>query len=100
MTTALQRFSTLAALRQALSDRQLSATELAQEALASVRAHDNLNAFVHVDADLTLAQARQADAMLAASRKVGVRLRWGADWDQDGKPRERGETDSPHWELA
>ncbi len=66
MTTALQRFSTLAALRQALSDRQLSATELAQEALASVRAHDNLNAFVHVDADLTLAQARQADAMLAA----------------------------------
>ncbi len=66
MTTALQRFSSLVTLRQALSERQLSATELAQEALASVRARGDLNAFVHVDADLTLAQARQADAMMAA----------------------------------
>lgn len=26
-------------------------------------------------------------------------LRWGADWDKDGKPRERGESDSPHFEI-
>lgn len=41
-----------------------------------------------------------AEAMFEAAKVVGVRIRWGADWDQDGKPRERGETDSPHFELA
>lgn len=39
-------------------------------------------------------------AMQDAAKVVGVRIRWGADWDSDGKPRERGETDSPHFELA
>lgn len=41
-----------------------------------------------------------AEAMFAAARQLGVELRWGADWDRDGKPRERGETDSPHFELV
>lgn len=41
-----------------------------------------------------------AKAMFAAAAELGVRIRWGADWDRDGKPRERGETDSPHFELA
>ena len=41
-----------------------------------------------------------ADAMFAAAKELGVKLRWGADWDMDGKPRERGEGDSPHFELA
>ncbi len=41
-----------------------------------------------------------AEAMFAAAKELGVRLRWGADWDGDGKPRERGESDSPHFELA
>lgn len=31
--------------------------------------------------------------------ELGLELRWGADWDMDGKPRERGESDSPHFEL-
>ena len=39
-------------------------------------------------------------AMFAAAEELGVQLRWGADWDMDGKPRERGESDSPHFELA
>lgn len=39
-------------------------------------------------------------AMFAAAKELGVALRWGADWDRDGKPREKGETDSPHFELA
>lgn len=39
-------------------------------------------------------------AMFAAAKEQGVTLRWGADWDQDGKPRERGETDSPHFEIV
>lgn len=41
-----------------------------------------------------------ASAMFRAAAEVGVTLRWGADWDRDGKPRERGETDSPHFELV
>lgn len=39
-------------------------------------------------------------AMFAAAKELGVSIRWGADWDQDGVPRERGESDSPHFELA
>lgn len=41
-----------------------------------------------------------AKAMFAAAKAEGVEIRWGADWDRDGKPRERGETDSPHFELV
>lgn len=41
-----------------------------------------------------------AEAMFSAAAQLGIRIRWGADWDRDGKPRERGETDSPHFELA
>lgn len=41
-----------------------------------------------------------ADAMFQASKELGTPLRWGADWDSDGRPRERGETDSPHFELG
>ncbi len=40
-----------------------------------------------------------AKAMFAAARELGVKIRWGADWDGDGKPRERGESDSPHFEI-
>lgn len=41
-----------------------------------------------------------ADAMMRAADELGVPVRWGADWDGDGKRRERGETDSPHFELG
>lgn len=41
-----------------------------------------------------------AKAMFSAAGLEGVEIRWGADWDRDGKPRERGETDSPHFELV
>ena len=40
-----------------------------------------------------------AQAMLQAAKELGVSVRWGADWDGDGKPRERGESDSPHFEI-
>ena len=43
---------------------------------------------------------RLATIMFAAADKEGVRIRWGADWDMDGNPRERGESDSPHFELV
>lgn len=40
-----------------------------------------------------------AKAMFQAADELDTPIRWGADWDRDGKPRERGETDSPHFEL-
>ena len=40
-----------------------------------------------------------AKLFMEAARLEGVRLRWGADWDADGKFREKGEPDSPHFEL-
>lgn len=40
-----------------------------------------------------------AKVMFAAAALVGVTIRWGADWDMDNMPRERGETDNPHFEL-
>lgn len=39
-------------------------------------------------------------AMMAAAEGLGVKLRYGGDWDRDGILREKGETDSPHFELA
>lgn len=39
-------------------------------------------------------------AMFSAANELGIKIRWGADWDMDGKSRERGESDSPHFELA
>ncbi len=43
---------------------------------------------------------RLAGLMFRAASIEGVTIRWGADWDRDGKPRERGESDSPHFELV
>lgn len=40
-----------------------------------------------------------AKAMFEAAKLEGVSIRWGADWDRDGTPRERKETDSPHFEI-
>lgn len=41
-----------------------------------------------------------AKAMFAAAAEEGLTIRWGADWDRDGKPREKGESDSPHFEAV
>lgn len=40
-----------------------------------------------------------AKAMFAAAKELGVSIRWGANWDNDGNYREKGEYDSPHFEL-
>lgn len=41
-----------------------------------------------------------ADAMYQAAKELDVHIRWGADWNENGTPRERGENDSPHFELG
>ena len=48
----------------------------------------------------TQAFDQMAAAMFAAAKELGIPIRWGHDWDQDGIPRERGETDGPHFELV
>lgn len=53
-------------LVQAIADKQVSATELAQHFLDRSRAHANLAAFVDVNAEATLAQAKTSDARIAA----------------------------------
>lgn len=69
MTAPLHtQFPDIAALRRALAERRVSAVELAQSALAAMDQSQALNAFLHVDPELTLAQARAADAELAAGR--------------------------------
>jgi peptidoglycan L-alanyl-D-glutamate endopeptidase CwlK len=40
-----------------------------------------------------------AKAMLKAAHELNIPIRWGADWDMDGNYGERGEGDSPHFEL-
>jgi aspartyl-tRNA(Asn)/glutamyl-tRNA(Gln) amidotransferase subunit A len=56
----------VAALAAALRERKVSAVEAARHQLARIKAHQDLGAFVALDEDLALAQARAADARIAA----------------------------------
>lgn len=38
--------------------------------------------------------------MIDTAKQLGVKLRWGYDWDGDGVLKEKGETDGPHFELV
>ena len=56
-------FADISALAQALRAGKTSAQELTQDALARIQNSD-LNAFIQVDPELSLAQAKQADQLL------------------------------------
>lgn len=56
----------LADLARQLREKKISAVETARHFLGRMAAHQDLAAFVAVDEDVTLAQARAADAALAA----------------------------------
>jgi aspartyl-tRNA(Asn)/glutamyl-tRNA(Gln) amidotransferase subunit A len=58
--------STVAQLATRLRQREVSALEAAQHYLARAKAHEGLGAFLAMDEQVTLAQARAADARLAA----------------------------------
>ncbi|MFW7341759.1 Asp-tRNA(Asn)/Glu-tRNA(Gln) amidotransferase subunit GatA [Pollutimonas sp. H1-120] len=59
------QFDSIASLRQALQAREISARDLAGSALDAALARSDLNAFLHIDRELTLAQADAADKQLA-----------------------------------
>ncbi len=56
---------TLKQLSGLLKDKKISATELAQTFLNRI-AHSDLNAFTSVEPELTLAEAKAADARIAS----------------------------------
>ncbi|PAT43931.1 Asp-tRNA(Asn)/Glu-tRNA(Gln) amidotransferase subunit GatA [Vandammella animalimorsus] len=68
MSTTDLHAQSLRELNAALRQRRISATELAQHFLARIRQHQTLGAFLAVDEELTLAQARAADDRLAAGQ--------------------------------
>ena len=41
-----------------------------------------------------------ASAMFTAAKEIGIRIRWGNDWNMNGVLRESGESDAPHFELV
>ena len=43
---------------------------------------------------------KMADAMFKAAKELNINIRHGADWNMNGVKREKGETDSPHFELV
>jgi aspartyl-tRNA(Asn)/glutamyl-tRNA(Gln) amidotransferase subunit A len=65
--TALHTLS-VAALAKELAAKKVSAVEAAQHYLTRIQAHSDLGAFLAVDEDATLAQARAADARLAVGQ--------------------------------
>ncbi|MDQ0014868.1 aspartyl-tRNA(Asn)/glutamyl-tRNA(Gln) amidotransferase subunit A [Variovorax boronicumulans] len=60
------------ALAKALAERKVSAVEASQAFLGRMKAHESLGTFVDVNEEVTLAQARKADALIAAA-KGGVK---------------------------
>lgn len=58
-------FPTIAELNKALTDKSVSAVELAQEALNKAASLKELNVFIDINEELSLAQAKAADEQLA-----------------------------------
>ncbi len=56
-------------MRKALDSKQVSATELAQQALDRAEALKHLNIFLHIDPELSLQQAKQADQRIAEGKQ-------------------------------
>ena len=59
-------FPTIAKLNQALTNKEVSAVELAQEALKKANQLKELNTFIEINDELSLAEARAADALIAS----------------------------------
>lgn len=54
----------------------------------------------HYDWRDLLAFARLAGVIMAVAHTMGIKLRWGGDWDMDGRSRDERFHDLPHFELV
>ena len=61
-------FPTIADLNKALANREVSAVELAQETLKKAADLKELNAFIDINEELSLKQARTADELIAVGK--------------------------------
>lgn len=66
MTNILKDFPSIASLRSALDDHKISSVELTQVLFKEIAAQSELNAFVDLNQELSLAQAKTADQTIAA----------------------------------
>ena len=62
----------VAELAAKLAAREVSSVEVTQHFLARIKQHDSLGAFLATDAEISLAQARTADARLAAGERSAL----------------------------
>lgn len=72
-----KNFSTVVELSKALAAKEVSSVELAQFYLDRIEQHKDLNCFLDVRPEVTLAQAKKADARIAAGtagRLTGIPL--------------------------
>ena len=53
----------------------------------------------HYDWEDELAFARLAGVIMAVAHRHGVKIRWGGDWDRDGRSADERFLDLPHFEL-
>lgn len=60
----------------------------------------NDNARFQRMADLFFLALAKTNQLRKARGEKPIKARWGRDWDMDGKPMEKGETDGPHFELV
>jgi len=66
-------YTTIAQLSQGLKDGTFSSRELAQDAIADIKARDNLyNSFITISEDQALAQADAADQRIAAGQASAI----------------------------
>ncbi|MBQ0131814.1 MAG: Asp-tRNA(Asn)/Glu-tRNA(Gln) amidotransferase GatCAB subunit A, partial [Comamonas sp.] len=58
----------VAAIAAQIKNKEISAVEAAQHFLGRAKQHQNLGAFVAINEDATLAQAKSADALIAEGK--------------------------------
>lgn len=63
-----QTFPTIDALNEAFDRKQISARELTQNCLDAIQNHKQLNAWLHLDEEASLAEAQRADELRAQGR--------------------------------
>lgn len=66
------RLTSINSVRKALDNKEISASELAKLSLEKAEKLSKLNAFLHIDPELTLAQAKIADQMIAEGRQTAL----------------------------